>query len=766
MLFDAEYVVGGSIQAQRLIPSARKENLVLNAIHRAVRANESTSLSVRYPVASIADFAQMAYTANHSAQAEAYWSYGKGLHPDGIPRTGRWTPGALTPLPEVEVFQDFTLVTAIIEAEIGEMITVSHHTYSLANAAMLRTQWLDDSPDYVIHKGTYFFGVANDFTKVSDGERYGIVGVLDQATLETFVGSTITFGYQKKISLGVIYETEVWIWDDTAPVQTLVIDLGLTNTYLHTDLLHSVLYTLNSTLETKMWFYRQSDNTHPEIHTTVIFDEVDGAYPFAMIIADGQNVAEDALGVEYKLSTKYLLQKLGIDQAELMESMVNPDEPDNLKDVQDAYVLYAAQVRTNNQETLSYLYELFRQSHYLAGASTQQDAIDAGFEQLGSNGSQFEGPYAGFFVKWDFTRIEIITGLISDPWVKPDVNVVPAAGAEIDPDHNGTTSVVNGVIIGEMAQFRYLGLVDSYDENGLGRNNHVMEYRKQLTETTYVQIAVHGLTHHTKLTERVDGFQRSVYIINTVFSDRNEFYIPLTHTLMKKFDLIVSHHIFNDCLQLVISVFQAEKLPWWASAGFAFLLTVVITIVTAGTGTTTAGTTVQQFLTTQAINYAVGKLLVELFVLLSPILGKKVTAAIAVALAVMTIRNSGTQAKGFGLLSAQQLLTASSAAFGAVGRLQEEQLAEIQEEIVAEGELQEKREDHIQALQDLLGPTTEGLHLYDIVSSREIKPNYATPTESINMALEGNIGVLSLDMIDIYVDNLLTLPRYEDNRLA
>jgi len=770
-----DYVVTAAVQAQKMLDPADFENTLAEAVTAAILKNTEPSLSIRYAPTDISVNIKTAYANNFASKAETYFDYGDHSHPDGIPTNKAIGEATKVPPDVLNDEPEANDVIDIIELAIGVEIELLHYTYSPVKANILINDWLIHNSSYTVHRrqsGDAANTTMNvyDFTDPADGKRYRVSGPIehDGTTLTCTATQVSQYADYDRISEvdydwgygGRGFGRRSWL-DIPNPATK---ELSITTIAAGT-LLHQVVYQRQDTLDVDFWYYDQADDTYPEIHTTLAVTEKPGCFPFAMIIDEKQKVADGKLGADYEHHTTELLNKLNIDLDDLMDSMEDPDDPDALKDVSDAFVMFAIDINTNEQGGLAYLYEHFRHSHFVDNVYTQANWISDGANKpLGQNGRAYNGQRVKFNVNYNWSTVAVKTGVVTGFHAMPNVTTPVTPIAEVDANNNGRTYIdeATQVEVGKVTTNIYEGNHDNYNGKGEGWNNHFIVIRKQLNPTEYVEIIVHGIEHFS----RPRGKRKNRYFTKGVVGTLGDVssgavFIPIGHEIISQFDKLVSSYALQDGLQCIIHVVNVRKKKWYET-GWLTVLRVVIAVFTWGTSEIWMQG-VWAIVKNIIINMLIEMLVVQVLMILVEMIGGDIAIILAAIASLYALSNGAGDKILFDLLKADELLQAGTLMINATNEVASERMLDDQHRLDEHNELMETEHEKIEKAADLLDEGID-LELYDIIDGMSYANFYESPAMFFNRCCHlTNPGVLCLDAIDSYVQGNCRLPTADTN---
>lgn len=768
------YVYGGDVVAQQIfdVEDSDSQNLLKSSVLDSILKNTRPNISPRYAPTNVSKDLVIAFTHNYAKKVEKYYKYGRDRHPDWIPSntiTNYTNPDD----PEIDYNLPHEDMQGLIEAQAGEPVQVQWYYFGSPNITLLANYAMSQDAAYEMHDRVSLTYSRVRFTVVSTGKVY-------QPKRYTFVGSTLTVYAQ--IAVWFVSpidgnQTGSWVVRD-GPEVPFVFDMSLINGVESTDThLHQVFYFTLGTREPGTWYYNEADGTYPNIDGSVpLPEDSNGSFPFAMVIEDGKVISEDGLGPEYKDATNGLLGTIDLDLSKIMEALDDPEDPTAIEDVKDAFVLFSINVDNDTEGTLQYLYEHFR-DYYMKSFpgldASHQNWINnhvADPDTGSAHSMNFRNNRVQFAIRNRWVRVTVKTGNVTDTFAPlTDLSTPYPYSGIIDGDNGGNVYEVNGVKVGLVTKQIVLGTEYGMSETQVNSiNSHQLILRKQLTETTFVEIVVMGLAHQSYITNyNIDGSnagREAIYVINTVADLSNgKFFIPLSYNVVHHFNAILRSRIFYESLTVGIHLFTATKLPWYADAKLMSFIRIFLFIITWGNSELWLQGLWE--ILKQIVTQIVIQLLVtEAITLLVDLVGGEVAlvlAAIAVAFGVAKGISGNNFDQLFGLLNADQLLQGATLLVEATNQSVKDDFLELQARADAHADYVEAEEAR---LEEIEAQIDEGVTI-DLTSQLRRLPildTHETPTDFFNRNVHiTNPGVLSLDTIDAYTNNLLELPKYK-----
>lgn len=766
-----KYVYGGDVAAQQILDSDSRPDYILNSILDGIIRNPEPSISIRYPVGSIPASLTAGFSDNYATKVDQYYRYGLTQHQDSIPSNiDSYYPTYVDEESDDTNDGPPDALQGILDTLAGETIVISWYYYGLPSTLLLFNLAINNSA--LVEQHTAAVGRSQGrFREISTGDLY-------VPNLYSHVGTTLTITANPTYyfqSDNENHEQSGWRISEHI-IKEFIFSSADINAIDSTDNLHQARYYLVSTRASSYFHYNEVDNTYPALNGTRELDITSGSYPYAMLIDAGNKVSEGAMGEDYLAQTDGLLKTVDLTLDLLMEGLENPDDPQSIKDVSHAFVVYAVNVNTDSPELLAYLYEHYRAYYYQQTATHDfthsnwvtnhaSDSRTGGFsgQHFYSNRIRFSA-----FQRW--MRLTEKTGLVTDTFAafsSAELDTLHPYVSEIDPNNNG--SVNSTETFAGSGVFVPIGLVTKQVVQGINYGSqwgpdgshqsttHYYVIRKQLTLTTYVEIVIMGLGLYT----RVDGFASQndltrVTVVNYLDEvDTGKIFIPLSVDVMQKFNAVNQSYIFYESLTVVVHLYNRRALEWYEAPVFWKYLGIFLTIITLGTFDWSK--LFDAFLETALKTLIKAQLLKAVFSLVVDIIGTEAAIILAAIVSGLALSLDDKELL-FDLIDAESLMLGATSLMAATDQVIADGFLELAEEKADYEKLVESRQEELDAMNDMIDDGS-GLNIFNLVTRVAIPPYSESPSDFYNRSVHiTNPGVLSLDNIDFYVKGLLALP--------
>lgn len=503
---------------------------------------------------------------------------------------------------------------------------------------------------------------------------------------------------------------------------------------------------------TEWWYYSIDSGKYPELDPNNSIDERPDAYPVIPIRYNNEYISGTNSPDIYDTGSN-LLRRMGLNFDDIVDKL---DENPDVADMDHAYVMLGVDLQTDNQIALGYLIDFFT---YLSESDdlTIWDAL-AGSGITNTNFFS-TSPYVNASGSTSTTEAE--TTIINPV----DSMSLTEHGLNINITYETITSVLVVGSIGDIGQV-VKTLTASHTVQNVVEEESVLTLQKQVAANTYREVKVTGLIHTNAIYNNHSIITTIDDIIASV--DEHNFIIPLHRTVAQRYGLEDRNVLYHEAMVLVINSYDITRLKWYETSAFmaAFtIVTIVLTIVTAQpwviglsqAAQAGAGALILYLLKSAVIAAAVHYGTVAIAKKFGPdvaiVVALITTAAAAVTPKGMTFTAFGSTiptAEAFMFLGSITLQSSNKA----MNLLIQDVDAEYQEFMVDA----EAQAEILKAKEDLLDKEYHIPFSY-LQPSLYPEPDTATkPDRFYDKIHVGNIGTLSLNVIENYVDTALLLP--------
>lgn len=467
-------------------------------------------------------------------------------------------------------------------------------------------------------------------------------------------------------------------------------------------------------------------------------------FPFAVFRAEGANRATDALmeTEEYK-TTEKMLSYIGMDFRELADSM---HDDSDIANVDQAVLMMAVPIDSQNEVENEYLFKYFEDLHGRLPAAAIKLVDYNAPPNLDSQFGLSDGVRPTYAV--DISDADFRMTLSFDAIEK---KLRAGSIGDIGTRTNTSEAV-------ESLATTFDGIEDAPVDIGSAR-----VLRHQVTLGVYEEIRVVNpkLRYHIYRELGAEGGAIEGGLL-----------IPLDYNVCKSISSLNTGELYFRSLHLVFNSHVVQKIKWYQTGWFAALLTIVAVVVTI----LTLGTTWKAVVAAATIGAKVLVILKAIFVLvilpmavgyaateIAKVIGPEATAWLAIA-AIAIGGYKGYKAGGFAeSASARNLLTAANGlqtgAMNAIDIL----ISDLMSEKEAFDAYATAQQEELDAAKDLLGLADPNLDLLMFGGAQPLILFGESPEFFYNrMAHTGNPGAESLNLIQNFVKNSITLPTIEE----
>ena len=539
----------------------------------------------------------------------------------------------------------------------------------------------------------------------------------------------------------------------------------------------------------QIWYYIAED-TIPHYYwydpyAQQKLDEGRDFYPVAIIRRDATQLLDQVGVLEYADETERLLDRLGLSMTELTDAIsASPDEAS----IDDAYVTFAADVDSDIQVEMHYLYEYFKHYHYsIEKLETAQADFVAGwvsYNQWTYTGGSIivrgaerddsailnwgaKTDYNSEY-RWGYTSLQVKSGVYNVGVTRPYPTTIVPFVAGIDLNNSG---------IGRISKTIYRG-----DTSGTANEEDVLVYRKQLTTLaddgadTYAELVICALSTATLVQS---GLNRVVFNLRNILDNdpQTSLHLLLSRDIVKSFGTSNESRLMHQCLRIVMYALVRQKLEWYETKVFKdilMIIAIVIIIYTLGTGSEGAAALFEIALVdvtmSQIFIYFVVQVVYSIaikaaFREIAKAIGGEaalVLAAIALAYGATDLEIFGGSGLSFnGMISAAQALNFATLGMTAATEvIYDDYLGILKDhkEWLLESD---KQTAELQAEIDAYNSIYHGVDLLNAIKGRtEHRVIVETPTEMYNRMIHAtNLTDATLQAVAEYTDTMLTLPQ-------
>jgi hypothetical protein len=516
---------------------------------------------------------------------------------------------------------------------------------------------------------------------------------------------------------------------------------------------YHVIYTKKgeSTGTRYYWNYDTTSGVHPELTPKAGSELLSPYYPIAPVRENNITMAvteapkfdsegvETSPGTPFWLSARSLCKKLGLDYKNLGESV---DKNPGINEIDHAYIILGVDILTDEQPGMTYLHDYFT---YLYGLNPSSKPT---FDHSISLGSENPNPPKGTIITIKDSTYHVDLGYT---WITNDIK-----------------SGVLGIIGTCTKQISNIG---SIKRKGYSFETTELTFRKQITATTYSETTTAGLTHtnHIYVKYTVDSTVASASEVDGEGDRINKnFVVPLNYAITNNMKFTVANDLMYESIWLVFNSHTEVELKWYQTSFFQFVIIVVaiaISIISYNPGALTQALTGVSISTAGAglALAVVSDLLVAYalqlsFGLIADKLGPEIALIAGIALTIYTMR-APLGLTGAGPVAGLPFVTSAlNLATNVMDGLIEIKVGDIQEDMEAEKERQQQLTGELELKMEELAPRVN-VDPLDLINDMGDNFSYQSVENYYYQKIHsGNVGVATLQSVNSYVENTLTLP--------
>lgn len=583
----------------------------------------------------------------------------------------------------------------------------------------------------------YTYGLPQGAAHTASGNESAI-----EAVIGTLVGHTV----EVLSSVIAVQDSSVYEWPDNT------LTTGLTKGQLYYFVIYMDLDPVTGIYigVQQQWVYLVSQGTHPTLTITAQETLNSPYYPIVPIRRDNVDLTDSSLSSTplYQTSEK-LLEHLGISYTGIGESInTNPD----IAEIDHAYIMFGVSIDSVDKASIKYMYEYFSYLHGRSNYSALDDIFwQGGTKKSGSAANIISMEDAGsrMQVSYSDTFLDVKVGNIGPiGHITKDIIVLPPE------------SVTKTIFVGEEGDQQELLLYEL-------EKSYVV-FKEQISPTQYLELTVTGLVHTNFI---YDAHSVETTLAMAVTPNDHNFIIPLNRDIVQNIGAAMRTNLMYDSLKIVFNSYVLTKVKWYESGAFSFIIKAVgiaITIMSMGAdggwGATIAlslglvAGTVAFAITVFLVNTAIGMAIGEAFKIFAKVFGADI--AFLMIMAGMAYGGyAGTTKGGLkGMPWAEELLTISNSGISGINANTAELLEDINEEILELADYSEEQLDMLKDISDELNAGTLVDPMDFIKTDTVLFADNDVASFYQRTIHTGNVGVLSLQATQNYVDNMLALP--------
>ena len=646
---------------------------------------------------------QGALTNNIALSAKHYYTYGRDHYLYGLP-TGTF----------VGYYVDVNAIHGVLESIEGVPVYLASATAaSEPDGRFFILPWLNS---------VSYSWANNSFTYL--GRECTFISA------EVTADNTVTLTYQ--------YKTTTVDGAPSLVTARLILSANVTFNSLY---VLAIYYLLDEaglpTGDAKFFTYLVSSEVYPEITPTNTKAQEAPYYPVVPIRYNNTSLSN----MDGYSTAKKLLKKIGVKVDDVLAGIEN--NPD-IKDIDYAFIILGFNMDTTSSYAVEYMHNYFS---FLADNSTYDKLAYTTWHDKFTNGEVNNPPPMNRLVVSDVMyKSEITYKYITKKVVSGVI---------------GTTGTVDKEIIIREREPYYIG---NHSEFSIASVFYVEDsslfLRKQITDSSYEEIEVRGLMH----TNIVNNKGRIESTLKEVVQDKdnNNFIVPLNsyifdHTL----SVTKRINLMYDCIQIIINSYEKTKLKWYQTGFFQFVM-LVITIVLTIYGLPELGVTLQTATAAEIAVMLATQLAIAVAVQLAVRVAIKalgINGALAAILIVVAATATYRFAGGSGIKNlpwAKEMMSAVNTLPSAYNKEVSAMTKDIMEDMAA---FQQSAQAQLDEINKKLEEITKQSNLdpLGIFALMDYYPNESIDDYYYRHCHMGNPGVLTLDAITDYVDNMLNI---------
>lgn len=523
------------------------------------------------------------------------------------------------------------------------------------------------------------------------------------------------------------------------------------------------------------WYYAIDAGAYPALNPVIISEETNNSFPVVPVRYNNEFISTDN-HPEIYTTGKALLKKVG---ASLDGIQTTLDSNPDIAEIDHAYVMFGVDLQTDDSLLLGYLVNFFT---YLSEAGNTtvwnilDGIIDSGRVTKSSNYIFGSTPPSTTPVSSSYVHdVFGSTGITNTNIINPnDFLSLVEHGLNITLSYDSIHAYTRQGTIGEVGTATKEIIVEEFEHAYDGEHYRTaslgpqkMYLRKQLSVDAYQEVVIVNLVHKNQIHGNYSVLTTPTGVLED--EDEHNLIIPLHYGLVQKISKEDQQAFYAGTMVLVITGVYKIHVKWYETGLFKIIIMAVGFIIAAYTGqawvagmaaAATAGTAallvflLESVLVSVAMNLVMDGLvdiLGEDFALLLSM----VAAAVAVAYGDI----SAIEVLSTTLVTAENLLMASVSLITASGRAVSEKTQEITEDSAEFSEYAEEQWTWLKKQIQLLEPENPLAFNYLDAPFTSVTPEIASkPDDLYNRIHIGNVGTLSLDVIEHYANMTLLLP--------
>ena len=676
--FKSKRIYNAAVVSDLLIPEDEHQPFLKNTILAATLGN--------YPVS---ETFRDGMLKGFSAQVDRYYRYGRDVYTYGLPE-GVTTDGVV----------ELDAVKKVIEDIRGQAIEIEDVELLYPDPENLAWEWLD--VQYGFNPDNW--KILNPIEPGYTDQEY-LSAEFDDETDELIIYYTMS-GEEKSL---------VVTWP------------GLNRNHKY---LTASYRNVSGDTRIRKWNYRILSGVHPTVKYDTL--EVDSEFlPLCAVRYDYENIVS---GHPQYLTTRRMLQQLAINIDDVVEALMTDEDGNVPSEMQDAFVLFQAQIDSEDKYVNMYLFDFFKDQLQYQPANKQST-----FWQFITGEIPFPPPATEVSIKNEISQNTVFFNYI-------ERSVVSGSIGEVD-------TVETEITINDSFQYqRHSFLNESIDMS-------VFEVRKQINSNQYEVLKVHGLFTVHDVHRKAQVVRYLSEIVDPENDGDTGMYIPVNQRIVRNIsNPFTRSQIYQSTLALTVYALDVQKVRWYQTSTFRYLLqiaAIVITIVTGGTGA--AAVTVVgaiQVIANIFVQLVINMVLAYSIKVVIEVLGIEVGLILAIAGTALAVYGGALGPES--MPWAQDLLRLSTITFDANNLVMADSLRDMARELEALMEEYQTQYDEIEEINDMLN--NSGVNLLDSVTHIPIINPWEDSNDFFNRTINiQNPGIAVINTVDNFIHSKLDL---------
>tara|TARA_B100000929_G_scaffold108179_1_gene85726 strand:+ start:33573 stop:35807 length:2235 start_codon:yes stop_codon:yes gene_type:complete len=584
---------------------------------------------------------------------------------------------------------------------------------------------------------------------------YYFIGAHFEFSIETFEYNLLVIDYERVVP-AVLDDDGNTVTPESRTLHTT--ELLMPDVSEDEAFLYVIFYALEDPEKRRrIWVYELSTNRYTGIEMFSAY-QAHNYLPIVPIRRNKQNLT-DRQGTEAFKQYSWMMDRLGLNLEEITDAIMNEDNGNDPEQIEEVFMLFAADIASEEPSTKKYLWEYFN------NLSKYQYQTKTEFEAWLNNRTHLA----------PINLIEIVDNEFKYALAFNYIEV------EDIYDFSYSTMFSSGSRKGEVKTKIVIGqpipqYIDEVRLDDLETSKFIIE--KVVNDNHIKRITVHGLfsMHEAYRTNELPPGQDNTFQepggywvkrtltdakLSTTDPDNEDkgFYIPVAKNFVDKLPAIQRSELYQDTMNIIVYAVNKQKVKWYERGMFKVALVLVAIAVTYFTGDFTAlsWATALSFVTNLVVNLIIGELISQALTNVVAILGIE-NAAILAAIASIVAFTTGRFNAEMAVSWADDLLKASMWGLQAVGKEIQNELGDLLSESETFFDMLQEKYDELEEIDEMLKGDTNIDYVYLQNQARQEIYIEDPSMFYLRTIHNSNPGVLSKDMISTYVDRKLKLP--------